>query len=55
MIKIEKNIPLPSKNSRSVCEQQKKELEKLEVGDSFIVKNVSLVQQLWEQEKIKEW
>ena len=46
MIKIEKNIPLPSKNSRSVCEQQKKELEKLEVGDSFIVKNVSLVQQL---------
>ena len=53
MIKIEKNIPLPSKNSRSVCEQQKKELEKLEVGDSFIVKNVSLVQQFMRAGKDK--
>jgi len=45
MIKIEKNIPLPSKHKRAMREEQRKELLQLEVGDSFIVKNISAVQQ----------
>ena len=43
-IKIEKNIPIPTKMSASLTEEEKNTIKEMQIGDSFIIKKYALMQ-----------